>query len=50
MRQQKGNKVMVSMTSLESKLKEAGVVITYEDSKRLGINGVMDLIRKTLRA
>jgi predicted enzyme involved in methoxymalonyl-ACP biosynthesis len=50
MSQQKGNIVMVSMTSLESKLKEAGVELTYEDSKRLGINRVMELIRKTLQA
>lgn len=47
---EKGNKVVVSMTSLESRMKEAGVKITYEDSKKLGINGVMELIRKTLKS
>jgi hypothetical protein len=44
------NKVIVKMDSLLAKLQDAGVSISYEDSKRLGINGVLDIIKNTLKS
>lgn len=50
MSQKSEDKVIVSMGPLLTRLKDSGVDISYEDAKRLGVNGVIDIIKKTLKS